>query len=322
MIPKQVRDLWGIRGQAIPFGSGHINDTFLVGNSVIVQRVNSHVFKRPVMLMENFDRVADLIRDLVVSPLTTQTHQRWWFDGTGDLWRVYPYVASRSFEYLPDELVKPVGAAFGRLARRLRSADVEVQPSIASFHDISQYLLTLDQLRTTNIADEELAFVDARRDAVPDFSRDRQVIHGDCKVNNALIACDEPRVVAIVDLDTLMTGHAAWDYGDLVRSVCTQQAPAATAEADVDQRIADVTRAFFQAFAPENAEIACFAAAPSHMSFMLGVRFLADHFDGDRYFRVGKRGENLLRAREQFRLAELFGAKAGFLADAIGCSLS
>lgn len=322
MIPNQVRDLWEVRGEAVPFGSGHINDTFLVGQNVIVQRVNSHVFKRPVMLMENFDRVAHLIRDLVVSPLTSQTQQRWWIDGSGDLWRVYPYVASRSFEHLPDDLVKPVGVAFGRLARRLRSATVELQPSIECFHDISQYLRTLDQLRKTNIADKELAFVDARRDVVPDFSRDRQVIHGDCKVNNALIACDEPRVVAIVDLDTLMTGHAAWDYGDLVRSVCTRQAPAGSAEVNVDQRIADVTRAFFQEFAPENAEIACFSAAPSHMSFMLGVRFLADHFDGDRYFRVGQRGENLLRAREQFRLAELFGAKASFLADVIGCSLS
>ena len=42
---------------------------------------------------------------------------------------------------------------------------------------------------------------------------------------------------------------------------------------------------------------------------MLGVRFLTDHLSGDQYFRVTQRGENLLRAREQFELFENFEAE-------------
>jgi len=36
--------------------------------------------------------------------------------------------------------------------------------------------------------------------------------------------------------------------------------------------------------------------------FELGLRFLTDHIEGDRYFKVAKRGDNLYRARVQFAL--------------------
>ena len=45
----------------------------------------------------------------------------------------------------------------------------------------------------------------------------RTVIHGDCKVNNLLFHRTEPRVTHLIDLDTAMYGHPAWDFGDLVR---------------------------------------------------------------------------------------------------------
>ena len=38
--------------------------------------------------------------------------------------------------------------------------------------------------------------------------------------------------------------------------------------------------------------------------FELGLRFLTDHFAGDRYFKVAQPGQNLVRARVQFRLTE------------------
>ena len=38
--------------------------------------------------------------------------------------------------------------------------------------------------------------------------------------------------------------------------------------------------------------------------FELGLRFLTDHFAGNCYFKVTQPGQNLLRARVQFRLAE------------------
>ena len=40
------------------------------------------------------------------------------------------------------------------------------------------------------------------------------------------------------------------------------------------------------------------------ITFELGIRFLADHLNGDAYFRVRTAGHNLHRARVQFRLLE------------------
>ncbi|MCG6862990.1 MAG: aminoglycoside phosphotransferase family protein, partial [Chromatiaceae bacterium] len=38
--------------------------------------------------------------------------------------------------------------------------------------------------------------------------------------------------------------------------------------------------------------------------FELGLRFLTDHLEGDRYFRVSERGQNLRKAKIQLDLVE------------------
>ena len=53
------------------------------------------------------------------------------------------------------------------------------------------------------------------------------------------------------------------------------------------------------------------------MSFMLGTRFLTDHFENNRYFGVTRRGENLDRARAQFTLAKQFDESVERLGEII-----
>ena len=55
--------------------------------------------------------------------------------------------------------------------------------------------------------------------------------------------------------------------------------------------------------------------SPRHIAFMLGVRFLTDHLDGDRYFKIAARGDNLRRARAQFRLLEEMEARESEMAE-------
>ena len=38
------------------------------------------------------------------------------------------------------------------------------------------------------------------------------------------------------------------------------------------------------------------------MTFECGMRFLADHLEGDHYFRIHRENQNLDRARTQFKL--------------------
>ncbi|MFM2197169.1 MAG: hypothetical protein RLZZ505_601 [Verrucomicrobiota bacterium] len=50
-----------------------------------------------------------------------------------------------------------------------------------------------------------------------------------------------------------------------------------------------------------------------HLAYELGIRFLCDHLDGDGRFPVDFPGQNLHRARKQFRLAYRIGAHAAEL---------
>ena len=54
------------------------------------------------------------------------------------------------------------------------------------------------------------------------------------------------------------------------------------------------------------------------MSFMLGVRFLTDLLNGNRYFNVDYSDQNLNRARSQFELVTMFQSKEDQLQAIIG----
>jgi hypothetical protein len=47
------------------------------------------------------------------------------------------------------------------------------------------------------------------------------------------------------------------------------------------------------------------------IAFELGLRFFTDHLEGDVYFKVQQRGQNLRRALVQFKLAESIEAQEG-----------
>ena len=69
--------------EAVPFGSGHINDTYCAwynqaGRRVryIHQRVNHHVFKNPVLVMENIERVTRHALDRLLAGGHPESHRR------------------------------------------------------------------------------------------------------------------------------------------------------------------------------------------------------------------------------------------------------
>ena len=298
----RVLACWDLKGDVTEVKRGHINDTFRACDQWMLQRINSTVFIEPQNLLTNFRLLEPAIQDLVPSLVRTSSEDDFVVTPDGCVWRVYEYIESRNFDVLPDDLCELAGDAFGKFLSRLGSTSVELTPNIEDFHQLDKYLATLDNVRVAGDADEELEFVDSRRGSAADFSDERQIIHGDCKVNNLLFHPTKDEVVAIVDLDTLMWGHPAWDYGDLVRSVVTGR----DIHEQVTMRIAAVTRGFTEQFVVAPNQRHKFARAPAHMSFMLGVRFLADHFAGDEYFKVAYHGENLTRAKEQFALTVLF----------------
>lgn len=305
VIPKSVLAHWKLSEFVTELGSGKINDTYRVGDETVVQRINSTVFSIPGNLVENYRRVLPHICDLVPDILQTEDGEDSVTDAEGNVWRAFRYYDARSFKSLPDSLCRTAGQAYGRLLERLKDCNDELRLSIAGFHILSTYVEELGSLRSRDPRLPECAYVDEALKEISSIGEPTQIIHGDCKIGNLLFDPEFPRVLKIVDLDTLMHGSPSWDFGDLVRSVLSGIELHVTSDQQLLRRIGKLCRGFFEEYRLADSQaVIQFAHAPAYMSFMLGIRYLTDHLAGDRYFKVKQRGENLSRARQQFSLHE------------------
>ncbi len=250
---------------------------------------------------------------LLVAPLLTAARTTFATGPEGDIWRLFPRLPARAFQTLPDRLLEAAGEAFGGFLATFADFPEQLETVIDGFHDLNGYLAGLDAVvakagaKTSAKGREplpELRAIEALR-AVSRPGSARRVIHGDCKINNLLFHATEDVAVAVIDLDTLMIGDPAWDFGDLVRSAFAGGEEAKPPGEFSRLRLESLCRGFTRRFGALD-DPARYAAAPAYMSYMLAVRFLLDHLAGDVYFKVSRRADNLLRARSQLALAGRF----------------
>lgn len=288
---------------------GHINDTYIVDSRFVLQRLNKAVFRDPTAVMRNLSKaVAHEGGRLLVAPIEAEDGRSFAIDSADDVWRLFPLIEGRSFQTLPDDFLEPAAAAFGEFLTIFANFQEALEPVIAGFHDLQRYLEALDEVPKGMDAKAELSAIDAlRSEFVPGEAK--HVIHGDGKINNLIFHPLDNKVVAIIDLDTIMFGDRAWDFGDLVRSAFIGGEEATDVPAFSLPRFERLCLGFVRTFRAID-DVSRFAEAPAYMSFMLALRFLTDHLQGDVYFKVSKRGDNLLRTRSQLALTKAFRAMA------------
>ena len=136
-----------------------------------------------------------------------------------------------------------------------------------------------------------------------------RVTHNDTKLNNILFDETTGKGLCIIDLDTIMPGLAANDFGDSIRF------GAATAEEDepnLDLMHFDINlyELYVKGYLEETrdvlaeAEIMSLPWGARLMTLECGIRFLTDYLEGDTYFKTEYPEHNLIRARTQFRLVD------------------
>lgn len=325
VLPGTVRD-W----QA--YGNGHINDTLLVhctDGDVIAQRLNNRVFPDGAAVMGNIARVLDHLACSEPDPtcrlslLPTRDGGRFLLDEQGSFWRVYPFIAgTRTIERVTTAGQAQVAAmAFARFLTVL--ADLPGGPLatvIPGFHDTPARLAKLaaaaqaDPCARRAEVGEDIAWALAQSELAGCLLRARAsgglvdiATHNDTKINNLLMEPSGEAARCVIDLDTLMPGLPLYDYGDLVRTASCRAAedgdPAdMVPEPDQLAALADGWLSGRGA-AIQPAERALMPLAGAVITFECGIRFLTDHLDGDRYFRIARPGHNLVRARAQLALA-------------------
>ena len=346
-MTKDQPDLRGIARQfqvsgdfvgAEPYGSGHINDTYRAtfdrgGSPVryIFQRINHRIFKNPVALMENIQRVTGHLRtklagvpDAARQALTlipSQAGQPWDLDAAGNYWRVYDFI-ERARTY--DAVESPAQAyeaakAFGRFQQLLTDLPApRLHDTIPDFHHTPKRFaefaraLAADAANRANQAAPEIEFALRHQPvtgALLAASLPERITHNDTKFNNVMLDDATGAGVCVIDLDTVMPGLALYDFGDMVR---TTTSPVPEDERDLAKvtmqlpMFAALVRGYWSTAGGflTPAERRLLPEAGKVITLEIGLRFLADYLAGDTYFKVHRPGHNLDRCRTQFRLIE------------------
>lgn len=324
--------------EAAPYGSGHINDTYCVvfnqgGTRVryIFQRINHNIFKQPIALMENVSRVtahlaakvagqADSSRR-VLTLIPARSGAAYHQDELGNVWRVYIFVENaRGYDAVENPAQALSAAkAFGQFQKLLADLPApRLNDTIPDFHHTPKRFAALekviaaDAVNRAQTAKVEIEFALRHKEicsVLLDAKLKERVTHNDTKFNNVLLDDTTGEGICVIDLDTVMPGFVAYDFGDMVR---TTTSPVKEDERDLSK----VTMQFpmFEALARGYLSSAGEFLTPAEtkllpfggklITFEIGLRFLTDYLAGDVYFKVHREGHNLDRCRTQFKLVE------------------
>ena len=317
--------------KCIPFGHGHINSTFKIdtdaGCEYILQRINTYVFKDPVGLMNNAGAITDYIRERISDPrlalhfLTTKDGKFYYEDEKGEFWRMYDFVGGFCLDTpeTEDDFYQSA-IAFGRFQQQLSEFPAEtLTETIPEFHNtIDRYrqfkeAVAADRMGRLEGVRAEVEFYLAREEMGSQLQKMREaktlplrVTHNDTKLNNVLLDKETRTALCVLDLDTVMPGLSAYDFGDSIRFGA---ATAAEDEKDLSKMEMDLhlfevyTRGFLTAATNlTEEEVKALPMGAYTMTLECGSRFLKDYLDGDVYFKVAYPEHNLDRARTQMKL--------------------
>lgn len=337
-----------------PYGSGHINDSFLVKNQhaagphYLLQRINTSIFPNVEALTENMLRVTahlkaklangsgDPLKE-VMTLIPTHDGKYYHQDPAGNYWRMLYFLNNtRSYDMVSTKKqAYEGGKAFGKFQSMLSDFPSEdLYEVIPNFHNIKFRLAQLQDAIERNLADRldtvaaELKLVKAHADAMLYFQQPetastlpKRVTHNDTKFNNVLLDSND-EAQCVIDLETVMEGYVAYDFGDAIRTIINT-----ASEDEADLYKINLNLSLFQAYTRgylENAagfltdlEIQSLIKGVLLFPYMQGVRFLTDHLNGDTYYKIKFPNHNLQRARAQFQLFRVLHEQAPALQQII-----
>ncbi|MBE5777644.1 MAG: aminoglycoside phosphotransferase family protein [Clostridiales bacterium] len=314
------------------YGNGHINETYLAvtdkNHLYILQKINHHIFKDVPALMQNIASVTGYLFDMIGDPRRVLTLVKTVNGGHylchgGHYFRVYEFVTDSicldRAESRADFYNSAV--AFGQFQNQLSLFPADtLSETIPRFHDTpNRYTnfknaLKEDKLGRAASVQKEIDFVLAREEDAAVMMNllkkgelPLRVTHNDTKLNNVMLDKNTRTPLCVIDLDTVMPGLAANDFGDSIRFGAST---AAEDETDLDKvtmslDLFDAYTSGFLGACGKNLtalEKETLPLGAKLMTLECGVRFLTDYLEGDTYFRIHREHHNLDRCRTQFKL--------------------
>ena len=267
-----------------------------------MQRINTDTFKNPKELMENVCNVTSFLRKVILenggdperetlNVIPTKDRKPFYTDSDGGTWRAYSFVEDTvCLQKVENENdFYTVAETFGTFQNQLAAFPAAtLHETIVKFHDTPTRYQKFEKAvaedamgRAKDVADE-IAFVRSREadchvlvDMLSKNEIPLRVTHNDTKLNNVLIDKTSKKGICVIDLDTVMPGLAAYDFGDSIRfgaNDCLSTAGATMSEQEKSSLV----------------------WGAKLMTLECGMRFLTDYLEGDHYFRISRLHRTLI----------------------------
>lgn len=321
-IEGRVREAWTL-------GGGHIHTTWSFdtddGRGYVAHELNASVFADLDACAANIRRIDDhfAARDFgifIPAHLRTAEGSVHATIDDGSTWRV----TKRIVDVDPPRQINSADEAFGAaaafgsyVAALATIPGPALRATIPRFHDFGWRVMQLrDAVRAdvtgrASSVGRELGDADGLASTIGSAAAavaadNRCAVHNDAKVTNLLCSLQTGRPVAVVDLDTTMPGSPLVDLGELVRSGASERPEDARELDQIEVRwpiVSALTDGFLSTGQLTKEQCVHIDEAGPILAIENGLRFLADHLNGDVYFHAARPAQNLDRARVQFRLA-------------------
>ncbi|WP_341884586.1 phosphotransferase [Synechococcus sp. UW140] len=305
----------------------------------VLQRINGNVFKQPKDIIKNTLSLIEHLSNKLPTgnsfihgrawqvPLLLQTLEgnSFWHENNEDIWRASSFITS---SYSIDKIENQsqaleAGSGLAIFHKLVYDLPIDaLMPTIDSFHVTPVYYNNYIHIRSIsnnelcNSAEWCINFIEARssiisilQNAIDSGELSARAIHGDPKINNLLFDERSNKAVSLIDLDTIMAGLLHYDISDCLRSCCN---PAGEEEEDLSKVYFDINT--FSTFLRGYLEIGRHFLSSNDIKYLydsirlmpleLGIRFFTDHLNGNQYFKVSSKNQNLSRAMVQFKLTE------------------
>lgn len=301
---------------------------------IILQKINSKLFNVE-KLMSNIGLVSDFVVKKLQSEgkdpdklslrlFFTKDNKPYYYDADSrGYFRAFNYIEnSIAYEKIDSpQIFYQTARAFGDFAKILAEFDAEkLYEILPNFHNTKKRFrnfensLNSDRFNRAKDVSREINFVVERKkycskivNLLDSHRMPLRVTHNDTKLNNVLFDKDSGEYLTVIDLDTIMSGSICYDFGDAIRFGCNTSFED---EIDLSKVHFDInlfeefTKGYLETLGDSLTEIEKdnLAFSAILMTYECGMRFLTDYLEGDSYFRTSRDGQNLDRARTQFKL--------------------
>ncbi len=324
--------LKGTFKDACKYGSGHINETYLITTqeegypNYILQKNNSNVFENIPSMLENIAQVTDYLQVHRQNTPNLQLFKStegnpYVIDRNRQYWSAYNFIEGISHDLVINEKqALEGGKAWGDFLRQLNEFPIQnLHITLPRFHDLALRLQQFyDALQTGNrqrvhTNSKLIDLIRSRENIMLDFQQNlyssnipERITHNDTKFNNILFD-KKNNYLCILDLGTIMPGYMHYDFGDAIRTVCNR-----SFEDEENLQKTGFNLPFFKAFTKGYLmytkpylfvqELDYLYFSPLFMTYLIGLRFFTDYLQNDKYFKTCYAEHNLQRAKVQFKL--------------------